>query len=141
MLTQNSTIKAQVDNSNRKSSDLHSRTRSFSLHTIYFLETLPNKRAYWAIGDQLVRSATSIGANIVEAKASSSRREYIKYFEIALKSANETQYWLELLQELLKNEEQATTLHTEAVEISRMLGASIITLKGKRVFNNKNFDL
>ena len=42
--------------------------------------------------DQLLRSATSIGANVVEAKSASSKRDFIKFYEIALKSANETKY-------------------------------------------------
>mgnify|MGYP003866386553 CR=1 FL=1 len=63
------------------------------------METLPNKKVYWVISDQLLRAATSIGANIVEAKASSSKRDFIKFYEIALKSANETKYWLGLLRD------------------------------------------
>lgn len=80
-------------------SELKYRCHIFSIEVIKFLQTLPGKRVYWVISDQLLRSATSIGANIVEAKASSSRRDFIRFFEIALKSANEAKYWLGLLRD------------------------------------------
>jgi len=75
----------------------------FSLSIIDLSETLKKDRKFWVIIDQLIRSATSIGANVVEAKSSSSRRDYIKFFEIALKSANETKYWLILVRELVED--------------------------------------
>src|SRR3989338_5404776 len=78
---------------------LQGRCYQFSLNVIALIDKLPNKRSAWVIGDQLIRSATSIGANIVEARASSSRLEFKKVYEISLKSANETIYWLSLLKE------------------------------------------
>jgi four helix bundle protein len=70
--------------------DLKIRCYKFSLEVINLTNSLPNKRSAWIIFEQLVRSATSIGANLIEAKASSSRLEFKKFYEIALKSANET---------------------------------------------------
>ena len=74
----------------------------------------------------------SIGANVVEAKASSSRLEFKKFFEIALKSSNETVYWLSLLRdsELLPPAE-INSMITECRELGKMLGKSVLTLKGK----------
>lgn len=57
----------------------------FSVNIISFAEKMKTHRVLWPIADQLVRSATSIGANVVEAKSSSSRRDYLRFFEIALK--------------------------------------------------------
>lgn len=75
----------------------------------------------------------SIGANIVEARASSSKREFIKFFEIALKSANETGYWLSLLRDSrLVNADTLEPLLHEASELANMLGSSLLTMKGKR---------
>lgn len=109
------------------------RAYRFSLQIIAFISTFPDKRIYWVIGDQLLRSSTSIGANIVEAKSSSSRREFIKYYEIALKSANETMYWLCLLRDSgLVSKESVAPVLKEAVELSKMIGSSLLTLKGKR---------
>ena len=51
------------------------------------------------INDQLLRSATSIGANVIEAQAASSRKDYTNFFAYALKSANECKFWLGLLRD------------------------------------------
>ncbi len=117
----------------KKSNDLKIRTYNFSIEIIKFVNSLPNKRAFWSIGDQLLRAATSIGANIVEAKASSSRREFIKFYEISLKSANETRYWLSLLKDSYNElASECNLLLLESEELCRMLNSSILTLKGKR---------
>ncbi|MEK7072678.1 MAG: four helix bundle protein [Patescibacteria group bacterium] len=114
-------------------SDLKIRCYYFSINVIKSLENLPNKRIYWIINDQLLRSVTSIGANIVEAKSSSSRKDFIKFYEIALKSANESKYWFGLLRDACDfNREQANILLKEVDEISKMLGSSILTLKNKK---------
>jgi len=66
----------------------------------------------------------------VEAKSSSSRRDFIKFYEIALKSANESKYWFGLLRDATQSD--VNDLLSELEEISKMLGASVITLKNKR---------
>jgi four helix bundle protein len=118
--------------SSKFKSDLRQRCFQFSLAVIALSDRMPSKRSAWVISDQLIRSATSIGANLVEARASSSRLEYKKFYEIALKSANETQYWLELLQESKLVESSDTcNLLSEVIEIAKMLGAGVIKLKEK----------
>jgi len=75
----------------------------------------------------------SIGANLIEAKASSSRLEYKKFFEISLKSANETIYWLSLLRDSqLSNSQTINPLIDEVAEIANMIGAGVIKLKSHR---------
>lgn len=115
-------------------SDLRERCFRFSLNVLALVDTLPNKRSAWVIADQLIRSATSIGANLIEARASSSRLEFKKFYEIALKSANETIYWLELLKEAkLADSKQIGPLLDEVKQIANMLGAGVIKLKGKNI--------
>lgn len=80
-------------------SDLKDRCYKFSLAVISLVDTLPNKKAAWIITDQLLRAAMSVGANLIEGSAASSRLEYKKFYEIALKSANETKYWPCLLRD------------------------------------------
>lgn len=105
-----------------------------SLAIIRFLESLPQKPALSIIARQLIRAITSVGANIVEAKSSSSKKEFTNYFQIALKSANEAKYWLALLKELLPGKKQTINgFIQEAEEISRIIGSSILTMKGKRI--------
>ena len=123
----------QRDNSKFKS-DLKTRCSRFSLDLIAFLDNLPNQRSVWIIADQLLRSGMSIGANLVEASASSSRLEFKKFHEIALKSANETKYWLGLLRDSGKADKDKTNkLLAEATEIANMIAAGVMKLK------NKNF--
>jgi four helix bundle protein len=105
----------------------------FSLDIIKLCREIQKDRGLWVISDQLMRSATSIGANVIEAKSASSKLDYLKYFQIALKSANETKYWLILLRESSPGlKDQAETLLKETDEISNILGAGIFTMKGKR---------
>jgi len=123
-----------VQNYNSKGKiDVKVRCYQFSLKLIELLETLPNQRTCWIIADQLLRSGTSVGANLVEARASSSRLEYKKFCEIALKSANETKYWLGLLRDAKKAEiEKVNELLEEITEISNILAAGILTLKQRK---------
>ncbi len=82
--------------------------------------------------DQVIRSAGSIGANVIEAKAASSKKDFIRFFEIALKSANETQYW-----PLVAKHYDATcgsradVLLKEADELARIIGSSLLTMRRK----------
>jgi len=112
--------------------DLKHRCYQFSLNIIALTDTLSNKRSAWVIIDQLIRSATSIGANLIEASASSSRLEFKRFNEIALKSANETKYWLCLLRDSnLADQISINKLLDEVTEIANMLAAGVIKLKRK----------
>jgi len=113
--------------------NLRDRCYQFSLAVIRFMNDLPDKQIYRILGNQLLRAATSVGANIIEAKSSSSRRDFIKFYQISLKSANETEYWLNLWKDVgLVKSFEAEALLRELIEIERMLGASLLTLKDKR---------
>lgn len=106
------------------------RAIQFSIKIFKLVDILPSSRSYWVIIDQLVRSSTSIGANIVEAKAASSKRDYINFYNHALKSANETTYWLTLLRELQNvPTDIINILIEEANQLAKVLAASIITMK------------
>jgi four helix bundle protein len=127
-----SNLISQNNNSNLKSNNVKIRAYKLSLEMIKFINSLPDKKTFWSIGDQLLCSCTSIGANIIEAQSSSSRKEFIKYYEIALKSSNETKYWLCLLRDSYQDlSQKCKELLQEVIEVSNMLGSSILTLKGK----------
>lgn len=112
--------------------DLKDRCYKFSLAVISLVDTIPNKRAAWIIADQLLRAAMSIGANLIEGSAASSRLEYKKFYEIALKSANETKYWLCLLRDSkLAETEKVQVLLKEATELANMLAVGVMKLKRK----------
>ena len=130
--TQNSKLKIQNHNSKRKT-DLRYRCYRFSINVIKFLERLPKSRNCCIIGDQLLRAATSIGANVTEAKSASSKRDFVKFYEIALKSANETKYWLGLLRDGLEIERvKVNPLLREVQELSSIIASSLLTMKGKK---------
>jgi len=125
-----------VQNENAKfKMEFNRRLIRFSLEIIKFCQEVRKNRNLWSIVDQLIRSATSIGANVIEAKSSSSKLDYLKFFQIALKSANETKYWLILVRESAENlKEQADKLLQEADEIAKIIGAGVLTMKGKSNF-------
>ncbi|MDO8429064.1 MAG: four helix bundle protein [Candidatus Daviesbacteria bacterium] len=100
--------------------------------TIALVDKFPNKRSAWVISDQLIRATTSIGANIIEAQAASSKRDFINFLNHALKSGNETKFWLSLAKDLdSKLLSEIELLLKETDELVKILGASISTLKGK----------
>jgi four helix bundle protein len=102
---------------------------------IKFIDSLSKDFSTDTISRQLLRSSTSIGANIVEAKGSSSKKDFANFFSYALKSANESLYWLGLLRDAkgIKNQ-QLDYLLKETKELANILGASMITIKGKNKF-------
>lgn len=105
----------------------------FSIEIIKFSEDLKLNNTPYSIIDQLIRSSTSIGANVVEAKSSHSKKDYIKFFEIALKSANETKYWLAIILEIKPEYcKKINKLLTENIEIAKIIASSVLTLKNKR---------
>lgn len=113
--------------------DLIQRAFIFGRKSILLVDKFPNKRSAWVISDQLIRSATSIGANIIEAQAASSRRDFINFLNHALKSGNETKFWLMLAKDLdQKLVSDISLLLKEVDELVKILGSSIITLRGKR---------
>lgn len=113
--------------------NLKYRSYKFSLDIIRLTISLPKEKIYWVISDQLLRSVTSIGANIIEAIASSSKKDFIKFYQISLKSANETMYWLCLLRDSdLIDKEKISKHIQEATELAKMIAASLLTMKGKR---------
>jgi len=73
--------------------------KEVSLLVIKLCKSLPNERVIWIIANQLLRAAFSVGANITEGFGKYRGKEYRRFLLIALGSANETEYWLELLAE------------------------------------------
>lgn len=115
-----------------KEKDIKYRSYIFAIKVIKFIRKLPkNDYALEVIIKQLLRSATSIGANIIEAQTSSSRKDFTNFYHHALKSANETRFWLGLIRdsEFLKDVVEIKELLDEAVELSNILGKCIISLK------------
>src|SRR5438477_4288152 len=109
--------------------DLEDRTKRFGLAVIKYCSTLPRTRAADVLGRQMLRSATSIGANYREANRGVSRADFINKIGTVQKEAAETQYWIELLMESgISKTECAANLHKESTEL-----LAIFTSIGKRL--------
>jgi len=109
------------------------RLYSFVLKLIEFLDKLPKDNVSRRIGDQLLRSGTSILGNYVEGRSASSRKEFTNFFNTSLKSANESKLWLALLRDSKRSGSgEVDWFLKELEEISKILASSILTLKGKR---------
>ena len=123
-----------MQNQNSKpKTDLKRRAYKYSIGMIEFLDTLPKDTSSQVIAKQLLRSATSTEANIVEAKGASSKRDFTNFFSHSLKSANESLYWLGLLKDAKKiDSARLEYLLNETKELANILGSSILTLKGKK---------
>jgi four helix bundle protein len=116
----------------KKQVDILDRTYKFSLGVIKLAETLSNKPVARIIAGQLLRSGTSIGANVIEAQSGSSTKDFTNYLSIALKSSNESKYWLNLLKDSGNaKKESVDSLITELNQISNILGSSLVTLRNR----------
>ena len=114
--------------------DIKRRAYVYALDTVRFVDQLTkDDLSVRVIANQLMRSATSIGANIVEAQAASSKREFTNFLNHSLKSANESKFWLAPLRNSDKAKaEVVNSLLSETKELANILASSILTLKGKR---------
>lgn len=110
------------------------RSYEFSLSTINLVKKTTNKDlATGIISKQLIRSVTSIGANIIEAQACATRKDFTNFIRHALKSSNETRYWIALLKDTIPEiKKDAEILLKEAQEISKILGSTIKNLIKKQ---------
>ncbi|MGA2092125.1 MAG: four helix bundle protein [Sedimentisphaerales bacterium] len=122
----------QKDRTNFKN-DFKKRLYGFTLKLITLLDKLPGDNVSKRIGDQLLRSGTSIIGNYIEGQAASSRKDFINFFNTSLKSANESKLWLVLLRDSgrIKPDEVAWFLN-ELNEIANIFASSILTLKGRK---------
>jgi len=116
-----------------KTVEIKIRIYNWILKLIKLLKTLPNDPCTRIIIEQLLRSGTSIGANYIEAQAASSKKDFTNFIHHSLKSANESKFWLALLRDTNKTKfKEINQLLEELKEIANILGASLLTLKGKR---------
>lgn len=102
----------------------------FGVKVIKLCQELPKNSVGFAISGQLVRSATSIGANIEEAQDAMSRADFLKCMNIALKEARETKYWLRIIVGAkLTAVTRIDSYSNEADELVKMLTRIVKTTK------------
>lgn len=110
--------------------DIRDWTQKFAVEVVRMSIELKRKGVDYSLRDQLLRAGTSIGSNVKEGKASSSRKELIRYYEIALRSAGETEFWLDVIREGYQMETQKFSyIKNNLKEISNVIATIIINLK------------
>lgn len=100
-------------------------------HVVSFVDGIPRfDYSGQIIVKQLLRSATSIATNYIEAQASPSKKDFTNFLSISLKSANETIFWFDLLIECNKGNHQIIeTLRNETIEFANYFGSSVRKLR------------
>ena len=109
------------------------RIYQWTINLIKFLDSLPKDQITNRVIDQLFRSGSSVGANYIEAQASSSRKDFVNFLHYSLKSANESKFWLAILRDTKRaNQPEIEKFLNELNEIANILGSSILTIKGRK---------
>jgi len=118
----------------RERSLLLTKSEDFAGRIIKMYQYLTDQKKELIISKQILRSGTSIGANITESRNAQSTSDFIHKLNIALKEADETVYWLKnLYKGGYLNEKEYESIYNDADEIVRLLVSSIKTLKDKLV--------
>jgi four helix bundle protein len=113
-----------------KPNPLKDKSFHFALNIVKLYKLLTEEKREYIMSKQLLRSGTSIGANIREGQNAQSKPDFIHKFSIAQKECDETLYWLELLhQSEYLEEKEFTSIHSDATELLKMLRSSILTTK------------
>ena len=111
---------------------LRGKSKEFAKGIVFLCRALKQNGVECTLSNQLLRSGTSVGANIHEAQYAQGTKDFISKFEIALKECNESEYWLELLHETNSiSEVEFKSFQKECIELRRMLVSSVTTLKNK----------
>ena len=113
--------------------EFQQRLYNFVLKLIEFLDKLPKDNVSRRIGDQLLRSGTSILGNYIEGQSASSKKDFTNYFNTSLKSTNESKIWVSLLRDSKRaTSEEVVWFLKELNEIGNIFASSILTLRGKK---------
>ena len=108
---------------------LEERTKNFSINIIRYSKSLSNTLELNIIRKQLVRSATSIGANYREANRSRSKADFISRLRICQSEASETEYWLEIMKNISEKHPPPNNLLNECNELLALFTAIITKLR------------
>lgn len=110
--------------------ELKKRTLAFSIRIIKMVDALPDTQAGRVVGNQVLKSGTSIGSNYREAQHASSPRHFVTVMEIAQREASETSYWLEVIMEAdMLTTPKVKPLYEESRALYAILTSTILTRK------------
>ncbi|MGM9509842.1 four helix bundle protein [Larkinella sp. GY13] len=112
----------------RKESIIQGKSFSFGVRTVNLYKWLIDNKVPYKVSEQLLKSGTSIGANVEEATGGYSRKDFTAKMSIAYKEARETRYWLRLLQATgYLNERMATSMLSDCEELLKILSSILLT--------------
>ena len=115
---------------NEKDNPLKNKSFKFALSIIKMYKYMVEEKKEFVLSKQLLRSGTSIGANIREAQNAQSKADFIHKLSISQKECDEAMYWLELLnQSGSLSDSEYKPIHSDANELLKMLRSSILTSK------------
>ncbi|MCM1332341.1 MAG: four helix bundle protein [Bacteroides sp.] len=113
----------------RKENVVYDKAKKFAIRIIRFKQWLSLECKEYALADQILRSGTSIGANISESVDAVSKKDFRNKLSIALKECSETKYWLEIIHEAaIINDELFKSLYNDCSEIYAILSSIVKTL-------------
>lgn len=118
--------------------NLKLRTKRFVIENLHFIKFLPNNSVGWAITNQIVRSSTSVGANYRAVCRAKSDKDFISKMETVIEEADETLFWLEIIEEskiINDKTNEINNLKKETNELISIFVASVKTVKNR--LNNK----
>ena len=111
---------------------LHEKSLDFAVRIVNFNKYLREEKKEFVISKQILRSGTSIGSNVRESRNAQTDPDYLTKINIALKEADETQYWLEvLLRSKLISETEFNSMNNDLKELIAMLVSTVKKLKQK----------
>jgi four helix bundle protein len=127
-----------MNDSPKNESIIAMKAYAFALEVIIIYKYLVNEKKEFVLAKQLLRSGTSIGANVNEALSGQSKRDFVHKLSISLKEARETAYWLNLLKDSnYINQDNFNKLNDHCSEITKILSSIIITTKEKYFVKTK----
>lgn len=111
---------------------IHEKSLQFAVRCVKFYKFLCDEKHEYVLSKQILRSGTSIGANVRESKNAQSDADFVSKLSIALKESDETQYWLEVL--FLSNivtKEEYESMNRDVSELIALLTSIILKIKNK----------
>jgi four helix bundle protein len=112
---------------------IQSRTKKMALEIIKLSEFLPNKSVGWTFSNQIIRSATSVAANYRAVCRAKSDKDFISKMETVIEEADETLFWLEMIEEskVINQQSEIINLKSEVNKLISIFVASVKTVKNR----------
>ena len=107
---------------------IKNQSKAFAIRIVRLYRYLREEKNEWVLSKQLLRSGTSIGANVVEAQAAISKKEFLAKMYISFKECNETEYWLELLHDTdYLTDDEFVSIRQDNLELKKLLSSITYT--------------